>query len=124
METLTKEFFIQEMNRLHVRMDKFEVRLGKMEMRMGKMEKDMKSFARKKDLYNFPTMGDMDRGFEKLRSELADKKYIDKIINAVDGLAKQVKDFNQEMPAVKEQVQGINDWIKKVEPKVGVPYGA
>ena len=46
---------------------------------------------------------------QEMRSELAGKKDIDKVLTAVDDIAKQMNDHNQERPAVQQELRNIND---------------
>jgi chromosome segregation ATPase len=59
---------------------------------------------------------------QEMRSELADKKDIDRVLTAVDGIAKQMNDYNQNLPAINQQLRNINDWIKLASEKIGIHY--
>jgi hypothetical protein len=39
-----------------------------------------------------------------------------------NGWAKQVHVYNKELPAIKHQIQTINDWIRLAAEKIGVDY--
>lgn len=59
---------------------------------------------------------------ETLLDTKADKSDIQKITTQIDGLAKQVKDYHQEMVMFVHKVERMEAWIKKVSQKIGIPY--
>jgi hypothetical protein len=59
---------------------------------------------------------------EELRSELASKEDINQVITAVDGIAKQMQTYNEEMPAIQQQLRDMKDWIMEAAKKIGVEY--
>ncbi len=44
------------------------------------------------------------------------------VINAIDGLAKQVKDYHQEMIFLVHRVERMETWIRKASIKLSIPY--
>jgi hypothetical protein len=59
---------------------------------------------------------------EEMRAVLADKADINRLLNATDFIAKQMHNYNQELPAIKHQIQNMNDWIQAAAKKIGVEY--
>ena len=59
-------------------------------------------------------------------NHLATKKDLtsleNRLITQIDGLAKQIKDYHQEMIMFTRKVERMEAWIKKVSTKVGIPY--
>lgn len=55
-------------------------------------------------------------------TEKADKSDIVRLTSQIDGLAKQIKDYHQEMIMFTRKVERMESWIKKVSAKVGIPY--
>lgn len=55
-------------------------------------------------------------------ADFARKSDIIKIQNQIDGLAKQIKDYHQEMVMFVHKVERMEAWIKKVSQKIGIPY--
>lgn len=45
-----------------------------------------------------------------------------KLTTQIDGLAKQIKDYHQEMVMFVHKVERMEAWIKKVSQKIGIPY--
>lgn len=59
---------------------------------------------------------------KKLIDIKADKADIARLTTQIDGLAKQIKDYHQEMIMFTRKVERMEAWIKKVSLKVGIPY--
>jgi hypothetical protein len=59
---------------------------------------------------------------EETLKNYADKNDVNRILTAVDGIAKQMTIYNQELPAITHQLQTITDWIKEASKKIGVEY--
>lgn len=59
---------------------------------------------------------------EKMIEQKADKSDITRLTTQIDGLAKQIKDYHQEMVMFVRKVERMEAWIKKVSLKVGIPY--
>ncbi|MFA5990931.1 MAG: hypothetical protein WC794_01640 [Candidatus Doudnabacteria bacterium] len=55
-----------------------------------------------------------------LLKEKADKTDINKILSSVDGLAKQVTIYHQEMLVLSRRLDRIEVWIRKIEAKTGI----
>lgn len=66
--------------------------------------------ATKEDLHN------LEKGVIHLESDSSEIK------SAVANLAKQVKDYHQEMIVFTHKVERMEVWIKKVSLKIGIPY--
>lgn len=52
----------------------------------------------------------------------ADKIDTDRLTSQIDGLAKQIKDYHQEMVILVHRVEKMEMWIKKASVKLGIPY--
>jgi hypothetical protein len=85
-----------------------------MELTKEYFDQQLKNLATKKDLDNFVTKEDA--------KEFATKADINRVLTAVDGIAKQMQTYNEELPAIQQQLRNINDWIKQASPKIGVEY--
>ncbi len=61
-----------------------------------------------------------------VQTKVATKEKISQLENRlttqIDGLAKQIKDYHQEMVMFTHKVERMEAWIKKVSAKVGIPY--
>ena len=61
-----------------------------------------------------------------IQTKLASKEELaqseNRLTTQIDGLAKQIKDYHQEMIMFTHKVERMEAWIKKVSLKVGVPY--
>lgn len=55
-------------------------------------------------------------------ADFARKSDIVKVKNQIDSLAKQIKDYHQEMIALVHRVERMEMWIKKASVKLGIPY--
>jgi hypothetical protein len=71
---------------------------------------------------HMPTKEEMQSGFNALRKELASKKDLDLLRNAVDAYAKQSKDYYQEVTVLVAKVQRMEAWIQQAAVKLGVEY--
>lgn len=59
---------------------------------------------------------------DELRSEMATKKDIDKILTALDNLAKITKDHGDGILVIGNRLDRIEHWISKAAVKIEVPY--
>ena len=58
----------------------------------------------------------------ELKADIAEvKKSNIQILTAVDGLAKMVKDFQEEHIIMRKRLEVLEAWAKKVSEKVGIP---
>jgi hypothetical protein len=45
-----------------------------------------------------------------------------KVLSAVDGIAKQMQTYNDELPAIQQQLREMKDWIMEAAKRIGVEY--
>jgi hypothetical protein len=106
-----------------------------MELTKEFFQETIKSLATKKDLESLASEDELKtlRGFlsehmltktefAEIRTQLADKNDVNQILTSVDGIAKQMATYNQELPAITHQLQTITDWIREASKKIGVEY--
>ena len=91
--------------------EEIDTRLDKTDQRLSHVENRLASIAA-----TMFTRADAD----EMRGEF--NSGINQVLTAVDGLAKQVGDFNTEFPAIKHQSQTMGDWVRIAAKKIGVPY--
>ena len=87
-----------------------------MDQEISKQLAELKKFI----MEHMPTKAEL----QNLRSELADKNDMDKLYNALDGYAKETRNFNDEKDILKHKVDRMEEWVKEVPNKVGVKYEA
>jgi uncharacterized coiled-coil DUF342 family protein len=64
----------------------------------------------------------MEENFEQLKTDVSDLKSGQRRLqNSVDGLAKMVKDFHEEIIVTRRRLDVLEAWAKKVSEKVGIP---
>lgn len=59
---------------------------------------------------------------DKKLEEKSDKSDINRLTTQIDGLAKLIKDYHQEMVILVHRVERMEMWIKKASVKLGIPY--
>ncbi|MGH9826125.1 MAG: hypothetical protein ACREDR_23085, partial [Blastocatellia bacterium] len=57
-------------------------------------------------IHNMVTKADL----EETLKDFADKADVDRILTSVDGIAKHVKIYSEELPAITHRLQTITDW--------------
>jgi hypothetical protein len=57
---------------------------------------------------------------EEMRSELADKKDIDRVLTAVDAIAKRSKDYDENVTVALSKLERIEHWIEDAAKKIGI----
>jgi hypothetical protein len=59
---------------------------------------------------------------QDMRSELADKKDIDRVLTAVDAIAKRSKDYDENVTVALSKLERIEHWIQDAAKKLGIKY--
>ena len=59
---------------------------------------------------------------QEMRSELADKKDIDRVLTAVDAIAKRSKDYDENVIIALSRLDRIEQWIQDAAKKLGIEY--
>jgi len=67
---------------------------------------------------NMVTKGEIDARFETLPT----KADINRLYNAVDGIAGDYKTFDQELTVIGERTSRMEGWIMKAAEKIGLDY--
>jgi hypothetical protein len=76
---------------------------------------------------NFQPMFDyidehVDGQIKQLRTEMATKADIERILQAIDAFTKQSKDNNTETVVLKAKTERIEHWVIKAAEKTDIPY--
>jgi hypothetical protein len=92
-------------------------------------QEDLNLPATKADLQNLATKGELKAEISILReemnerfSELPTKEDFSRLLSVVDGLAGEVRTYNQERAAEGARLERIENWIKKAAKTVNVPF--
>lgn len=59
---------------------------------------------------------------QEIRLELADKKDIDRVLTAVDAIAKRSKDYDENVTIALSKLERIEHWIQDAAKKLGIKY--
>jgi hypothetical protein len=59
---------------------------------------------------------------QSLKTDLPTKASIDNLSASVDGLAKQTKDYRQEVIFLQSKTERMEEWIKQAAAKLGLEY--
>jgi hypothetical protein len=59
---------------------------------------------------------------QQMRSELADKADVDRILTVADKIAKNSEDYRIEVTALSQRIEEMEGWIKQAAPKLGIEY--
>ena len=72
---------------------------------------------------NFQPIFDyIDQSIEGLKAQVASKSDIDRVITAIDGLAKQSKDHDDKIIILENKSEHFEHWAVKAGEKIDLPY--
>lgn len=64
----------------------------------------------------FPTFDVINKKFDEMHQNFS------QLQSSVDGIAKQITTYHQEMISFTHKVDRMEDWIKQASEKLGIPY--
>jgi len=80
--------------------------------------KSLRDFLRE----NMVTKQELTQQIDQLRSEVVTKEDLRALTTIIDGLAKLVKDFYQEVTIMTARMTRMEDWIQQAAREIGVEY--
>src|SRR5262249_46861472 len=113
---LTQEYLDEKFAKIDQRFEQVDQRFNKVDERFQQIDERFEHTDKRLNaiIENMVTKTEL----KETLKNYADKQDVNQILTSVDGLAKQISIYNQELPAITHRLQTITDWIKEASKKI------